>query len=68
MVNPPAVGMVGMWTSSHWPGRKVNGCWLLLSCGRSHQLEFEAFVVLLFLSIYIFEVELNLEPNLIFGS
>lgn len=28
IVNPPAWAMEGMWTSSHWPGRKANGCWL----------------------------------------
>lgn len=27
MVKPPACGMEGMWTSSHWPGRKENVSW-----------------------------------------
>lgn len=28
IVNPPAWAMEGIWTSSHWPGRKANGCWV----------------------------------------
>lgn len=29
IVKPPAWAMEGICTSSHWPGRKLNGCWLL---------------------------------------
>lgn len=28
IVNPPAWEIDGMWTSSHWPGRKENACWV----------------------------------------
>lgn len=34
MLKPPALGMDGIWTSSHWPGRKVSG-WGVLSSYRA---------------------------------